>query len=66
MNEETALDTIEAQSLLLINDGSVADNPALVYLASLSKGSRPAMTNALQTISAIITGNDEVDFVAVP
>jgi len=66
MNEETAVAPFEAHALRIIDDGSVVDNPALVYLASLSKGSRPAMRNALQTIAAIITGNDDVDFVAVP
>ena len=66
MNEETALATFEAQSLLLSDAGRADQNPALVYLASLAKGSRPAMENALKTIAAIITGNDKVDFAGLP
>lgn len=41
-------------------------NPAAVYLASLSKGSRPAMVRALDVIAQIVTGDDEATYQAFP
>lgn len=46
-----------------------AENPALVYLASLAAGSRPAMRSALETTAAILTSGalelEEVPWAAV-
>lgn len=41
-------------------------NPALVYLSSLSEGSRPAMCGALAVIAAILLSADEADGVSFP
>jgi site-specific recombinase XerD len=66
MDEQTALILSEPPSLLLMGEGRADHNPALIYLMSLSEGSRPAMINALQTIAEIITGHDEIDFTTIP
>jgi site-specific recombinase XerD len=42
------------------------NNPALVYLASLSVGSHPAMINALGTIATIISNGQTDDYTRIP
>lgn len=41
-------------------------NPAAVYLARLSPGSRPAMARALDVMAQIVAGDEEADRHAVP
>lgn len=41
-------------------------NPAAVYLAGLSKGSRPAMRQALDVVAQILTGAEDAGAAAIP
>lgn len=51
----------------LVSGGRRGDqNPAAVYLARFSPGSRPAMARALDMIAQIVTDDEEADCYAVP
>ena len=41
-------------------------NPAVVYLASLAVGSRPAMQGALDTIARMVTNDEEITYEKLP
>ncbi len=45
---------------------SADQHPAVVYLAGLAPGSRRAMTQALDVIARIVTGDDTADYHAIP
>jgi hypothetical protein len=58
MNESTDIGEISAvSSLALTAPIPITEHPAIVYLSSLSPGSRPAMKQALDAIAGILTSN---------
>lgn len=60
-------DLIQIQLPTTIKQASRADqNPAAVYLASLSPGSRPTMRGALEKIALLIAGDDEAGLDSIP
>ena len=65
LESRTALSRSEREQL--VAGGRRGDqNPAAIYLARLSPGSRPAMTQALDVIAQIVTGDEEAGRDAVP
>lgn len=60
----TDLATVETRELAPAT--RLDQHPAAVYLASLSKGSRPAMAHALDVIAQIVTGDDDADRFDIP
>ncbi len=58
MSESTDIGEISAvSSLALTAPIPITEHPAIVYLSSLSPGSRPAMKQALDAIAGILTSN---------
>ncbi len=60
------LTTIEQSELVTLDMGRVDQNAAGVYLAGLSKGSRPAMEGALNVIAQIVTGDETAGCLSLP
>ncbi len=59
--------TISTKSELVIGEaGQLDENPAAVYLAGLSAGSRRTMAGALTTIARILTTDETADYLAIP
>jgi site-specific recombinase XerD len=58
--------TIEHQNLVTIADNRADQQPAVVYLASLSAGSRRTMAQSLSTMANILTGDETVTYLDIP
>lgn len=63
MTELTTIDTIQ---LATIDTSRIDENPAVVYLASLSPGSRRAMERSLTVMAQILTSNDSTNYLEIP
>ena len=63
MNELT---TIDPAQLTTIDTGRIDPNPAVVYLAGLSYGSRRAMERSLTVMAQILTNNEGADYLHIP
>ena len=57
----TELTTIDTTQLATIDTSRIDENPAVVYLASLSPGSRRAMERSLTVMAQILTSNDSTN-----
>lgn len=60
------LTTIDHTQLVTIVDDRGDQNPAVVYLAGLSAGSRRAMTQALNVMARILTGEETTHYQQIP
>ena len=63
MNELTPF---EPTQLATIDTSRVDQNPAVVYLAGLSKGSRRVMERSLTVIAQILTSDESVNYLEIP
>lgn len=65
LNSATGIVPAQSSSIDRVASPPNAQNPALVYLAGLSVGSRRTMRQALNTIAALLT-DDQLDLVSLP
>ena len=65
MNTDLTTTTVVDADVVPVPSGRADRNPALVYLASLSEGSRRAMKGALNTIAGILTSG-RADAITLP
>ncbi len=63
MNELTSIDPTQ---LTTIDTGRIDQNPAVVYLAGLSPGSRRAMERSLTVMAQILTRNEGSNYLDIP
>jgi len=63
MDELTTIDTTQ---LATIDTSRIDENPAVVYLASLSPGSRRAMERSLTVMAQILTSNESTNYLEIP
>ena len=56
----------ELQAIYTADLQAAGDNPAVVYVSSLSTGSRRTMRNALDTVAQLVTGDETAAAEAIP